>query len=811
MSGATSPPSSTVVRPRPGAPKASRGVTFVRLALGVGLSWLATLAPSASAQTPAVNGPLEDVPVALVLNGEPRGDVFAKLTPAGELLLRVSDFTAFRVTILGGKRHRVDGAEYVLATSIPEARSTFDEDSLTLLLHLPPESFDAQRRNLSQRRAAGVVATQEDSAFLNYRLFATGADGADTALGLVNEVGVRREQWLLLSGSQVGTSDTEPTLRRFQTQLVRDDRERARRWIIGDTFTQGSDLGSALILGGVTLAKNYQLRPYFVYSPTATIEGSVAMPSDVEVFVGGTRVFRERLAPGTYSLSDFNYYGGRRDVRVVVRDAFGQEQVLEYPYYFTDRVLGAGLHEYRYHAGFLREDYAQPGDRYTQPALSASHRYGLSDRVTIGGRGEYADGRYNAGPDVALRSDRFGIVSAGVSYGGNPDAGSGVGTAASYQFQSSAVSLRLAWRGFADGYGFADPLLNESHVRSERLVAAGYGTPALGHVNVQWLLRDEEATGEQRVTQVNYSRTLLRRIALFVAVQHDTEADAGTSVSAGLTSWFGAESNVSTFYTHSPDTDSLVAQASNTIHPREGLGYRVSAESVRQESGDSTRLSPYLELNAPRATYIVEAAAQETDGAGTSTSWLVAAQGSIYAVGEDHWGFGRRVDDSFALARVTPPLPDVRVYFSGREVGSTDEHGEILLPGLVSFLDNSVAIEDEDVPIDYTIGQVEQAISPPYRGGSLIEFALGVQRNVVGRLVLQGGAPLEYAAFTLRGPAGEQQSQTGAEGEFYLEDLAAGAHAGTVRIGERECRFTLQVPDRVAPIIEIEQPVVCAY
>jgi outer membrane usher protein len=783
----------------------------VRLALGAAMVWLTAFAPAASAQADAAREPLEDLPVALVLNGEPRGDVFAKLTAGGDLLLRAADFTPFGVTVLGGTRQAFDGVEYVVVNSIPGARATFVADSLTLLLNLPPESFDAQRRNLSQRRAAGVVATQEDSAFLNYRLGAAGADDVDTTLTLVNEVGVRRDEWLLLSGSQLSDSETDPSLRRFQTQLVRDDRDRAQRWIVGDAFTQGSDLGSALNLGGVSLTKNYQLRPYFVYSPTATIEGAVAMPSDVEVFVGGTRVFRERLAPGTYSLSDFNYYGGRRDVRVVVRDAFGQEQVLEYPYYFTDGVLDAGLHEYRYHAGFLREDYAQPGDRYTQPAATATHRYGLSDNVTIGGRGEYADERFNLGPEIGLRSDRYGIVSGAVSYGRDAGAGGGWGTAAAYQFQANAISLRLAWRGFADEYGFADPLLNESHVRSERLVAAGYGTPLLGYVNVQWLLRDEAATGKQRVTQLNYSRTLLRRIALFVAVQHDTEADAGTSVSMGLTSWFGAESNASTFYTHAADTDSFIAQASNTITPREGLGYRVTAENVRQETGDYTRLSPYLEFNQPRATYIVEAAAQESDTAGSNASWQLAAQGSVYAVGEDQWGFGRRVDDSFALARVQPPLPGVRVYFSGREVGRTDEQGEILLPGLVSFLDNSVAIEDEDVPIDYTLGQVEQAISPPYRGGSLIEFKLGVQRNIVGRLVLEGGDALEYAAFVLRGPAGEQQSQTGAEGEFYLENVAAGAHAGEVRIGERLCRFALQVPDRIAPIIEIEQPVTCAY
>jgi outer membrane usher protein len=698
--------------------------------------------------------------------------------------------------------------------SIPEARSTFDQNNLVLLLHLPPASFAAPRPDIGARRSPGVVTTQDDSAFLNYRIYATGADGVDPVLGVVNEIGVRRGEWLLLSGSQASDDEGGDALRRFQTQLVRDERDLARRWIIGDTFTQGGDLGSALNLGGLSLTKNYQLRPYFVYSPTATIEGSVAMPSEVEVFVGGTRVFRDRLAPGSYSLNDFNYYGGRRDVRVVVRDAFGQEQVVEYPYYFTDRALGAGLHEYRYHLGFLRENYAQPGDRYAQPAFAASHRYGVSELLTVGGRGEYAEQRFNLGPELALRSDRYGLLSTAVSYGRDAGTGGGWGSAAAYQFQYEAISLRLAWRGFAGDYGFADPLLNESHLRRERLAAAGYGTPVLGHANIQWLLREDPAAGEQRLIQLNYSRTLLHRIGLFVAVQHDTEADVGTSASLGLTSWFGAESNASVFHTRTSDTRSLVAQASNTVASREGLGYRVSAESVEQENAGYTRVAPYLEFNDARATYIVDAATQETADAGSSTSWQLAMQGSAYAVGERQWGFGRRVDDSFALARVTPPLPGVRVYFSGREVGRTDEQGEILLPGLVSFLDNSVAIEDEDVPIDYTFGQVEQTISPPYRGGSLLTFRLGVQRNLVGRIVLKDGAklePLEYAGFVLRGAAGERQSQTGAEGEFYLEDLAPGGYTGVIRIAEEECRFALQVPERMAPVIEIEEAVVCEY
>lgn len=773
------------------------------------------MAHCVAAQAPAdgVAGALVDVPIVLILNGEPKGDLFAKLSGTGDVLLRLDDFAAFGVRILGGTRLRIEEHEYVAVHSLPETRSTFDPDTLTLTLNLPAASFEAQRRELGSRRAQGVVTTQDDSEFVNYRLSVGGSDPGGTTLGLVNEIGARRGEWLFLNGSQFQDGESGAEFRRFQTQLIRDDREQARRWLVGDTFTQGSDLGSALNLGGVSLTKNYQLKPYFVYSPTASFEGSVAVPSDVEVFVGGTRVFHERLAPGTYSLSDFNYYGGRRDVRIVVRDAFGHEQEIESPYYFTDRVLAAGLQEYRYHAGLLRENYGQAGDAYGPFALSGSHRYGISDQLTVGARGEYAEGRVNLGPEASVRSDTLGVASASIAYGRDPDRGGGVGLAAAYQFQYDAVNARLAFRSFPEAYGLADPLLNATHVTREVLVGAGYGTAWLGSLNVQWLSREALGTPAMRVTQLNYSRTLLRRISLFASVQHESALESSTGVAVGLTGWFGDENNASVFHTSTDNAQSDIVQASNTIAPREGVGYRVSAEQGRQAGSDYTRFSPYVELNRPRFTVLAESAVQSSSDSGDSTMWQLAGQGSVYRVRE-HWGFGRRVDDGFALARVTPPFQDVRVYFSGREAGRTDARGEVLLPGVISFLDNSIAIEDEDVPIDYTITQVEQTISPPFRGGSLVEFRLGAQRSLVGTLVLKtpgGVQPLEYVAFVLRTGEGEITAQTGAGGELYLENLAAGAHEGSVLIGERSCRFVLNVPEAVAPIIEIEEPVACEY
>jgi len=72
-----------------------------------------------------------------------------------------------------------------------------------------------------------------------------------------------------------------------------------------------------------------------------------------------------------------------------------------------------------------------------------------------------------------------------------------------------------------------------------------------------------------------------------------------------------------------------------------------------------------------------------------------------------------------------------------------------------------------------------------------------------------GNRPLEYVEFTVGDGDGSFRARTGAGGEFYLENLGAGSHPGRVNLGERECRFVLEVPERMAPLIELDEPVTC--
>jgi outer membrane usher protein FimD/PapC len=768
-----------------------------------------TWPPSGAAQEPNIEELVTDLPVALVLNGEPRGDIFVKRANDGDILVRVDSVGAVGARIIGGTRTIIGGAEYVSVRSIPGARFEFDESLLQLAMNLPPSSFRTQQRALTPAAAVPVDRADAMSGFVNYRLGTASTEGTQVS-ALANEIGGRRGEWLLRSESLLESGDGGSRFTRFQTQAIRDERARARRWIVGDTFASSGLLGSATNLGGFSLSTAYQLTPYFMRYPSATFAGAAALPSDVDIYIGDTRVFHDRFAAGPFEVQNFNYYGGRQDVRIVTRDALGQEQEHRYPFYFTDQVLGAGVQEYSYNVGALREEYGLENSSYGAAVVSAVHRYGYSDRVTVGGRAESADGRWNLGPLATLRSDEFGTLALGAAFGsGGPGGGSGAAFAAAYEYRYGRFVGRASARRLADGYGLADPVANDSGLESESILGAGYGLPLLGTLDVQTIRSQARDMDEVRSLLLSYSRTLLARGALFANLRRDdTTAGADTSVFGGVSFTFGMRASAGAFHSSTDTTESDSVQISNTLGPREGLGYRLSAEQVRFEQSELTRISPYVEYNARPATFIAQARSETLSTGENTDSWEVAVQGSVYAL-PGSWGIARRVDDSFAVARIAPPVEGVRVYHNGEEVGRTDAAGEAFVPGVSAFLNNLIAIDDKDVPMEYSMRAVSDTIAPAFRSGTLVEFAVRRSLGVVGRLQ-RGEAAIEYRTGRLQIGNASQPLQTGAQGEFYLEDIAPGAYAGSIETESGTCAFTVVVPDATGPLIELPEAVHCA-
>ena len=172
------------------------------------------------------------------------------------------------------------------------------------------------------------------------------------------------------------------------------------------------DLGALVNLGGLSYSKLYSIDPYFVRYPQQSITGQVRVPSEVEIYIDGQRVRTIKLPPGEFDLHNLTQSPGLRGVDIVIRDAFGREQRISTTYYSTDVPLKAGLHEYSYNLGALREMFGVESDRYGPLAFSAFHRYGVTDALTLGVRGEGKKDAYNTGPTASIVLGAAGLLNA---------------------------------------------------------------------------------------------------------------------------------------------------------------------------------------------------------------------------------------------------------------------------------------------------------------------------------------------------------------------------------------------------------------
>ena len=97
---------------------------------------------------------------------------------------------------------------------------------------------------------------------------------------------------------------------------------------------------------------------------------------------------------------------GRNDVRVIVRDPFGNRSELATQTYYggSPRLLAKGLDEYAVRIGAPRDGGGLGGGYDDQLAYQAWYRRGLSDWFTLGGRVEGDEYVRNGGLDAAVRT-----------------------------------------------------------------------------------------------------------------------------------------------------------------------------------------------------------------------------------------------------------------------------------------------------------------------------------------------------------------------------------------------------------------------
>jgi outer membrane usher protein len=730
------------------------------------------------------------VPARLVVNDQDMGSVVA-LIEAEKIWLPLDRLRTMGF-VADGAEVRVDrGTTFArLDTLRPGVEATLDADTITIRVTAGAAAFTGRTIDVARHRGdRRVPVVRAPSAFLNYSFTSDAGQGTTVA----GELGVSaKNAHFTASAVQSPVSGLMPG----PIRLVFDDSERLNRWVVGDDVVGLGGISSATPLVGVTFSRAFAIDPYFVPLPALQFSASTAVPATVEVYFNDQLVRREAVGAGPFTVAGLMPTVGHGVTRVVVRDALGRERTFGDTFYQPEAVLAEGLQAFSYGVGQRRDQVSGLPDG---PWIAtAAHRFGLTDRVTLGGRGDATADLVSGGPQVGLALP-WGELEMSVAASRMRASGStGAGGLVAYSYRSAGPSvggfLRFRSRSFIDGSPYQPEI-------PERLEAGGFAGVGFGSrtsATVGYDVRRDWADQEQRRVSLTASVRLATRLSASVSVSEVRGGLApGRQAYAGLTIVASRRTTAAVSGSNG-DRSGTIAGASvqRALPVGEGLGYRLAWQdgSFSSVSGAFQAQSRYGRVDAISYDF------------GDARQASLGVSGALAFVGHAVHPT-RTIDDAFALIRV-PGQSNVKTYVDGQYVGRTNSRGELLAPNLLSYHENVVSIASEDVPFDTTLESVDQIVSPGLRGGATVSFAATRTRRIVGRLrrMLPSGATSPLSGdFVLENGAG---SPLGRDGQFYFANLPQGRHRGEVRFGEVVYRCQFEVPALTATSVTLGE-IIC--
>ena len=658
-----------------------------------------------------------------------------------------------------------DDAEVVGPAQLRGVRARLDLERRTLALELPP---DPAALTLFDRGAPQLAPTLDHSsgALLNYDLSHErgGRSRARTA-------GLLEGRWFGSSGvlehSTLLSDLPGARQRRLETAFTRANTQSLERLRVGDIVVAGLVWTRPLRLGGVQLVTDFALRPDLVTAPTPQLTGTAAVPSTVDVLVNGVRQLSEPVTPGRFEIRQLPVVNGLGDVSVVVRDALGRESVQSLSFYASNRQLAHGLSAYAFEFGQIRRGFGSDDDRYGDLAVMATWRHGVSDLTTLESHAETARGTTVAGAGALTNLGLLGLVGGAVALS-QSQGRQGVLVSASAERRTPTLSLQLALSVASDGYRDVATTQGDAPLQRNLQAGAGWQLGAQGSVGVALIDQrtgstPASASQRARLASTTYSRALRFGAQAYASAYRASGAASKSGVSIGLSLPFGGRGAASSTLTHDGGGNRLSVAAGESAGTTGEFGWRVQSARASAESIPSQQIL--------QASYLAPAArlTAETECNDAACAVRLSAQGGVLALGGRLFAT-QRVDDSVALVDVDGQR-GVSVFHQNRLVGRTDANGQIIVPGLLSFQTNRLAIATTDLPLDVDPGELTREVRPADRSGLHVRFSLARERSALVLLRDARGAPLPVGARVVSADAAAGPATVGHDGQAYLRGL----------------------------------------
>jgi outer membrane usher protein len=561
---------------------------------------------------------------------------------------------------------------------------------------------------------------------------------------------------------------------RLDSTFTMEDPDSLRTISVGDAISGDLQWARPVRFAGVQISKDFLLQPDLVTQPMPQFFGESAVPSTLDVFVNGVKLFEGQIEQGPFQIRDLPALTGSSEMTVVTTDVLGRQTLQTLSFFTSQGLLAQGLTAYTADAGVLRRQYGLEDFSYGDFVATGTLRHGITDWLTLEGHGETGGGIEDAGLGAVIGLPRYAAVSLALA-GSHSSSGSGLLADAGYTANVSILTLFgevSATQGdYRDIATLDGPTAPKLRMQLGGNIALGdYGT-----VSGSWIVLHAQPQRTQLAT-ATYSlsfgggyefnlvgfrdldaRSSGAELFLSIPIGERTRAEASTRLADGR-----------------PQNELTVSQPAD---PDGGFGYRASVLSGATDGAEASAIWNGQALSA-------NAWLTSADG---STAARLGASGSLVEIGGDLYA-ARRIDGAIAL--IDAGQSDVRIYHENRQVATTGADGTALVTGLVPYGRNNVGVGAEDYPMDVLMSAPDRVVIPN-RFATIVNFAPARGRPALVALQLPDGkipalgTPVELADR-------KDMLVVGARGRIFIENLPAPV-GGRILLPAGPCGF-LAVP-----------------
>lgn len=747
--------------------------------------------PTLPAQPPVTNEPPHEAWLDVHLNGIDKGIALVLIGHDGHVLVRAQDLQQWRIdhddlVDLVPVRH--GNEDYYALDALPEAHYRIEKSSGTLDLKVPATLLRiTQMQGVTRTRVK--PAPSPFGAYLNYSLSMTGSDQSrfGTTGGALLDSGVFGPWGSLTASAVTRRLDGHNQTVRLDTTWIRDQPDSLSTFRIGDSISGASSWGRSVRFGGVQWATDFATQPQLITFPLPTLGSVAALPSTVDLYVNDVLRLRRHVAAGPFSIQDLPVVTGQGDIRMVVTDLLGREQVVQQPYYAGGGLLAPGLRDYSYDIGFERKNYSLRSNEYGSWMAVGTERYGFTNHFTGGLHAELLRDQQTIGAGATMLLPG-GVLTAAVAGSHADKIGNGALMSLGFQHRGRGLSFGLRSQFTTNDFTQLGYTTRNRPPRQSSSAYLSIPTPGHGSLALNYTRQDYRDSSDVRLAGISYSHSLGRLGYLSLSLIRFLTGEDDTLVSMVYTVPLGDRSSASLNAQSQSDIQQGSIQLQHSLPPGPGMGYRLQAGL-----GPGAPRQAGISLQNDMGTYDFDVAQNQNQ-----TSYRVQARGSV-ALLDDRLFFSRNIGDSFAVVQV-PGISDVRVYADNHMVARTNDDGYALIPGLRPYQENRIRIDQADLPLDASIaaGGLKLKAVPYLHGALTLKFPVHRTHSALLTITVQGGAVLPAGAQVwLDGNA--TAFPVGLHGEVYLTDLASTNHLHVIW-RDQSCDLVLNYPRTTDPL-----------